>query len=323
MKDINKIINTDKYSDFSFYVHCDCISNPRITVIMSVYNETKFLKSSIESVQNQTFKNFEFIIINDGSTDNSLEILMRYIKNDRRIVIINQKNMGLTKSLNRAISLARGIYIARQDADDISLPKRLEYQYNFIRFYKLYKIIGCRAIIIDEYGRKVSFFSIPPFYRALNLNLKMLKICNSFIHGTLFFEKEFIKKIGCYCDCIKYAQDYELILAALKSGCMIRILLKPMYLLRKHKNSISQSNNISQIAFTNLISYFYFNQINNHIIVKNRCVVLKKFIMEKRKSRCNNRIGVLYSLEINILNIILFMLNIIQRIIIYKNKRKI
>jgi len=88
--------------------------NPKVTVLMSIYNGEKYLKEAVDSILNQTFKDFEFLIIDDGSTDRSLEILESY--NDPRIIIVqNKKNIGLTRSLNKGLKLAKGKYIARQD----------------------------------------------------------------------------------------------------------------------------------------------------------------------------------------------------------------
>ncbi len=107
------------------------MNNPKITVLMSVYNGEKYLRNAVGSILNQTITDFEFIIINDGSTDGSREILESY--NDDRIVLINQNNTGLTKALNKGLSLARGEYVARIDADDSANPARLEKQLIFLR----------------------------------------------------------------------------------------------------------------------------------------------------------------------------------------------
>ena len=90
----------------------------KISIITSVYNNKETIKDAIESVLNQTYKNIEFIIVNDGSMDKSLEIINKYMIQDKRIVLIDHQNIGLTKSLNKAIKIANGKYIARQDADD-------------------------------------------------------------------------------------------------------------------------------------------------------------------------------------------------------------
>ena len=104
------------------------ISIPEITVLMTIYNEEKYVKEAIFSILNQTYADFEFLIINDGSTDQSLQIIQEIF--DDRIKIINKENQGLTKSLNFGIKISKGRFIARQDADDYSHPERLEKQYN-------------------------------------------------------------------------------------------------------------------------------------------------------------------------------------------------
>lgn len=104
-----------------------------ISVVMSVYNAEKYLPEAIESILHQTYSNFEFIIINDCSNDRSLSIIKEYSLKDNRIVLINNSaNLGLTKNLNKAISVAKYEFIARMDADDVSLPDRFERQMNFL-----------------------------------------------------------------------------------------------------------------------------------------------------------------------------------------------
>ena len=102
-----------------------------ITVLLAVYNGGEWLKDSIDSILEQTFRDFEFLIINDGSTDSTKDILKIYEKNDARIRIINQENIGLTKSLIKGVNKAKGKWIARIDSDDISFPERLQKQYIF------------------------------------------------------------------------------------------------------------------------------------------------------------------------------------------------
>ena len=108
------------------------IDNPLVSVVMPVYNAQKYLNKAIDSILAQTYKDFEFIIINDGSTDNSLQIIKKYQKKDKRIIVKNKKNKGIVAALNDGIKLSRGKYLARMDADDISLPSRFEVQVNFM-----------------------------------------------------------------------------------------------------------------------------------------------------------------------------------------------
>jgi len=128
----------------------DGLPKPKISVIMSVYNGEKHLPRAIDSVLEQTFEDFEFIIVNDGSTDNTPKILGSY--SDKRIYVINQENMGLTRSLNEAIELPRGAYIARMDADDISLPDRLLYQVDFLDGNEDVCLLSSSYYVIDESG---------------------------------------------------------------------------------------------------------------------------------------------------------------------------
>jgi glycosyltransferase involved in cell wall biosynthesis len=104
-----------------------------VTILMSVYNGETYLPQAIESILQQTYQQFEFIIINDGSTDTSWRIIQQYAAKDPRIVPVTQENIGLTRSLNKGIQLSKGEFIARQDADDLSLPKRLAEQLPWVR----------------------------------------------------------------------------------------------------------------------------------------------------------------------------------------------
>ena len=109
------------------------MSSPEVSVVMSVYNGAKYLRESVESILSQKSVDFEFIIVNDGSTDDSENILDEYAVQDNRIRIIKQKNMGLTQALIRGCNEARGTYIARQDANDVSLQGRLKKQLEYLK----------------------------------------------------------------------------------------------------------------------------------------------------------------------------------------------
>ena len=136
------------------------IKKPEISVIMSVYNGMPYLQEAVKSILNQTYKDFEFIIVDDASTDDSL----KYLKgiNDKRIKILsNEKNLGLAVSLNKALNAARGEYIARMDADDISKPERLHIQLNFMELNPQIDICGSFVSVIDENGKLVGSIKKP------------------------------------------------------------------------------------------------------------------------------------------------------------------
>ena len=178
--------------------------SPAISVVMSVYNSATYLKDAIESILDQTFEDFEFIIIDDGSTDNSVDIIKSY--KDQRIVFLqNYKNIGLAKSLNKGISIARGKYIARMDADDISYNSRLEKQFQYMEDNEDIAISGSW---IQTIGEKVELWKYPTSDKAIKSEL----IFNSALaHPSIIFRKNMFQVKNLYYDeSIDKAQDYEL-----------------------------------------------------------------------------------------------------------------
>jgi len=167
-------------------------SIPKISGVMSVYNGEKYLKEAIDSILNQTFKDFEFIIVNDGSTDKSLEIIQSY--NDERIKIIDQKNTGLAKALNNGIKIAQGKYIARMDADDISMPNRLKIQYNFMEEHPGCAAVGSNAEVIDMDGNYVLTSNLTLDWNLIKNNLP----ATPFFHSSTMYKKNSFKEVGGY-----------------------------------------------------------------------------------------------------------------------------
>ena len=131
-------------------------ANPKISVMMAVYNAERFLKDSIESILNQTFSDFEFIILDDHSTDNSYEIINEYAKRDNRILVLsNEKNLGIAESRTKSIKYAKGKYIAIADADDISVPTRLEKQLKYLEKHKECGVVGGFIQLFDSETGKI------------------------------------------------------------------------------------------------------------------------------------------------------------------------
>lgn len=183
------------------------MNNPLVSVVMSVYNSEKYLKEAIESILNQTYTNFEFIIVNDGSTDSSLDIIQEYMKKDERIVLISRDNKGLPYSLNEGIEKAKGRYIARMDADDISLSTRFEEQ---IKFMEENPEIGVCGTWTEIFGENINtkIMKHPIAHDEMKVRL-LFSVC--FAHPTVMIRKEVLDKSK-----LKYnldyvnAQDYEL-----------------------------------------------------------------------------------------------------------------
>jgi len=134
---------------------------PVITVLMPVFNGGRFIGEAIESILGQTFTDFELLVINDGSTDDSLAVIGEYAARDRRIRVVSRENRGLVATLNEGLGLARGAYLARMDCDDISLPARLRRQYDFMRAHPQYILCGSNSFIVNRSGRLVKKWGVP------------------------------------------------------------------------------------------------------------------------------------------------------------------
>jgi len=178
--------------------------NPTISVIMPVYNGEKFLQQAIDSILSQTFADFEFIIVNDGSTDDTKQILEK--NDDKRIIIIdNESNLGIIKSLNRGIQKARGKYIARMDADDISLPNRFQTQFDFLEKNKNIEACGTFMKVIDKDG-KAQYSDWPYSFNSKENYIHFL-FHNPLAHPSLMGKRELFLENPYE---FQYAEDFEL-----------------------------------------------------------------------------------------------------------------
>ncbi len=183
---------------------------PTISVIMSVRNEQRFIDEAIQSILDQTYNNFEFIIIDDASTDTTLSIVDRYQSVDKRIVVLRNKECqgALSKCLNKGIRQAKGCYIARMDGDDIAHRQRFEKQICAMEKDSSCALIGSWCHEIDEKGVFIRSLCFPTEHRDLQ---KALIKYNPFIHPSIMIRTDALKKIGLYNErWITGAEDYEL-----------------------------------------------------------------------------------------------------------------
>lgn len=179
----------------------------KISIIMGVFNGEKHVRTAIDSILNQTFKDFEFIICDDASTDNSFSIIKEYILKDDRIVLLkNEANLGLAATLNRCLKVAKGEYIARMDDDDISLPNRFEKQIEFLEANLDCTVLGGAVRLYDEQG---GYGRISP---ERNPNKIRVFKGSAFIHPTVVMRKEALKKVKGYtvADYTRRTEDYDL-----------------------------------------------------------------------------------------------------------------
>jgi glycosyltransferase involved in cell wall biosynthesis len=180
------------------------VNRTKLTVLMSVFNDQGYLTQAIESILGQSYSDFEFLIIDDGSTQD-LEALSSF--SDSRIVIHRQANIGLTRSLNKGIAMASGEFIARMDADDISAPERLQAQISEIESDPKLDLVGSFFEIVDDQGMLIERKELitDPIYR-----LWRLQFHNNYGHGTVMFRKKAVMDVGMYNESLMYAQDFDL-----------------------------------------------------------------------------------------------------------------
>ena len=173
-----------------------------LTVLMPVYNAGRFLASAIDSILNQTYTDFEFLIIDDCSADDSVQIIQLYT--DPRILFYqNEKNMGISATLNKGIALAKTLWIARMDSDDISYPDRLQKQYDFILLNPDGALYSCWARVVGQQGQFIRQDNFPNDYYYYNLTF----ICWIY-HPTIILRKKAVEEVGMYT--VPYAEDFEL-----------------------------------------------------------------------------------------------------------------
>ena len=182
------------------------LKNPKVTVLLSVYNDERFIGEAIDSILSQTFKDFELLIVDDASIDGTIDIIQNY-KDPRVRLVINKENIDITRSLNKGLKLAKGKYIARLDSDDVSTPERLEKQFNFLENNKDYAAVGSRTEYIDEDGNHIGYWkqeiSAEEIFYALSYRCCLTS-------SSMMFNKEIISKMGNYDESSSHAEDYEI-----------------------------------------------------------------------------------------------------------------
>jgi glycosyltransferase involved in cell wall biosynthesis len=221
---------------------------PKLTVLTCVYNCERFISKCIESVLIQNFSDFEFIIIDDGSTDRTFDIIDKYAKTDFRIKYIKKINSGLTKSLNLGVQLSTTNYILRIDADDEMIQGRIFNTYNAI-VYNDSDVVINQTNYIDENGVLLGKSS----------TLKSIENCllngySPFAHSSVILKKSSLINIGCYDEFFKKSQDYDLWLRMMFNGYKFRILNFHYTNVRIHKGSITNSE-VDYFSFFAYIRY--------------------------------------------------------------------
>lgn len=249
---------------------------PKVSVILPVYNAEKYLAAAIDSILQQTFTDFELLLINDGSTDSSEQIIQRY--NDPRIVYVrNESNQGLIYSLNKAIDLAKGEYIARMDADDVALPERFSEQTTFLDNQKNVGIVATVIDFINETDSKIGNWELDVATTSPKAIRNTMPFECCIAHPSVMGKTTLFKKYK-YDPKQSHIEDYDLWLRMLDDGIVIDKIKDPLLLYRTHSASITQSANVALLPQARMIA------------CKQR--YLKEAISKRKLTLFNLRVGV-------------------------------
>jgi len=233
------------------------VHSPRLSVLLPVYNAADSVAQALASILEQSFTDFEVIIIDDGSTDGSFETLQGF--KDARVHLSSRENRGLAVSLNEALRSARGELIARQDADDISEATRLQRQVDFLDKHPTIGLVGTNYVLMDERGDDVvttDLFTHPD-------DLKVAQVLsNQFCHGSVMFRRNLIAEVGEYDPTVGHVEDYDLF-ARISHAARVANLAEPLYRWRQNPSGISLSHGDLQAAQSAAIRAREFSRLRD------------------------------------------------------------
>jgi len=237
--------------------------NYKISVVMPVYNEENYLKASIESILNQSFTDYEFIIIDDGSTDTSVKIIKSY--NDPRIILYQSENRGMVYQFNFGINRANASIIARMDADDIAEVNRFEEQNEFLEKNPQIDIVGSNVIFINENGEMLCKKRYPENHIEIEF---MMPIESAVCHPSVMIRKEVFNQLGFYDEAFGYAADHKLFLKMILNGYRFHniqeaLLKYRVRALRKDQSRVSNSNELSYQIGVDYLNMIYLTKISH------------------------------------------------------------
>jgi glycosyltransferase involved in cell wall biosynthesis len=219
---------------------------PLISILMAVYNAPpSYLDAAVDSILTQSFTDFEYIIVDDGSDDATGDQLRMWAERDRRIRLHKlPANVGLTKALNAGLKFARGVYLARQDADDVSGPYRLVAQLEFLALHPEFDAVGTDAVLVDVGGNTIGEMKVDPELQGLSRR-------NLLVHGSMLFRRRVFDLLSGYDERMLLSQDYELYLRMLRLHEMrIGVLSEAHYRLRQHSASLSSRRVFRQLYYS-------------------------------------------------------------------------
>jgi glycosyltransferase involved in cell wall biosynthesis len=218
---------------------------PLVSVLMPVSNAERYVAEAVESILTQSFGDFEFLVIDDGSKDDSLSILNHFAGQDPRIRVVSRPNTGIVRALNELLDMSRGELIARMDADDISLPMRLESQVDYLRAHPSCLAVGGRVLVVDPEGEALCEWCREQTHEEIdskNISEGGFVLC----HPSVMMRREAVIKVGKYRERFYAAEDLDLFLHLAEHG---RLANLPQIVLkyRMHTSSISHTQRARQV----------------------------------------------------------------------------
>jgi glycosyltransferase involved in cell wall biosynthesis len=219
---------------------------PRVSVVMTVYNAERYLHETLESILRQTFRDFELIVVNDGSTDRSLEILQEYAKRDGRIRVISRGNTGIVAAANEGIAAARGEYLARTDSDDVSMPQRFEKQVAYLDAHPDCVLVGSRVLETDPNGVPVTESGHALSHEEIDRQLLTAYGGWAVLQPTTMMRTAAVRAVGGYRGRYNISEDHDLFLRLAERGKVANL---PDVLLRYRRRLDGATNtHLHQLA---------------------------------------------------------------------------
>jgi glycosyltransferase involved in cell wall biosynthesis len=216
------------------------IPSPAISVLMPVFNTEAYLEAAIESILQQTFQDFEFLLLNDGSTDGSLNILKRYEAQDDRVKLINRENRGIARTRNELLEHARGEYVVWMDSDDVSLPERLRLLHQHLTGHPEVVACGTAAYIIDPEGFPLTTWRNPLTHDEIDGAHIEGEVGRISFPTSMMLTKA-VRQAGAFREELTVAEDLDLLLRIAENG-LLSNLSAPLYCYRQHHSSVMRSD---------------------------------------------------------------------------------
>jgi hypothetical protein len=256
---------------------------PRVSVVVSTFNGERYIGQTLESLLGQSFCDFELIVVNDGSTDNTSRIV-RGFKDNRLRFVENDRNRGIAESQNRAMSLVRGEYVALQDHDDLSVPNRLEKQVAFLDKHPHVSLVGSECTVIDPNGQQTGRFTVP----TSDIDLKWTLLThNPFLHTSVMFRQTVLDSISPYSPAgeFTYAEDYEF-LSRLAAKHAVANIAEPLVMWRNYGSQTSNTNlSVQEQSATNIAARNITDLLGSKGLDRKQWSALKKLLLAKSGER--------------------------------------